>query len=500
MLYLLATLVLLATLATEFGARRGHLPYWVARKILHVVAVGSCAVAAATVPSGVLTWIVGAVLLPLIYFVRGGKVMRETDGRPAWGIVWFALAFFLLLVFDVPVLITSFAMAVLAVCDPAATVAGKLFGGRTYRLTGDPKTVAGNVAFVIAFLLLYLLFPDIVTQETTITGPDFLPSSWIAAYNLRDILSFPSALSMAVLLAAGEALGSKGFDNFIIPLLTVALWSLSGWSTLGYTVLLPILASIPFVWWTVRRGSLTWSGALTAVILGCLVTYRQGPVYLLPLVLFFASSTLIGKVFPSSSESGDAKHGRGRDHVQVLANGGIYALLLLLPVSLFRDDDMLYLYAPNPELYALIAVAVATADTWSSEIGQYFKRTTYDIVRWRKVPVGLSGGISGVGTLAGLAGALFIAVSTEWLIPRTGPGLYFGGFPIIAFGFLGMLIDSVLGSLLQVTYRDGPTDQLLDVPTEHSVISSGYAWATNDVINVLAIAITVALAMLVVAD
>ena len=55
-----------------------------------------------------------------------------------------------------------------------------------------------------------------------------------------------------------------------------------------------------------------------------------------------------------------------------------------------------------------VSMAAATSDTWSSEIGIYFKGKTFDIFKMRPVPPGVSGGMSRYGTLAGILGSAFI--------------------------------------------------------------------------------------------
>ncbi|MEO0733471.1 MAG: hypothetical protein AAFZ52_11590, partial [Bacteroidota bacterium] len=137
MLYVLAAIVLATTLFCELAARREWLPYWVSRKLLHVVAIGACAVAVSVVDRRLLLGIVAAAEGLLLLLVVSGRLLRDESGRPAWGIVWFPLAFMALLVGTEDSGLISFSMWTLAVCDPAATIVGKLYGTDVYSLTGD---------------------------------------------------------------------------------------------------------------------------------------------------------------------------------------------------------------------------------------------------------------------------------------------------------------------------------------------------------------------------
>ncbi|HYA95881.1 MAG TPA: DUF92 domain-containing protein, partial [Terriglobales bacterium] len=81
----------------------------------------------------------------------------------------------------------------------------------------------------------------------------------------------------------------------------------------------------------------------------------------------------------------------------------------------------------------------------SSEVGQAFSESAYLITDFRPVPVGMDGGISAAGTLAGIAaGATVAAVcaATRMIAWRCW-------LPVAAAGALGMLVDSFLGATLE---------------------------------------------------
>jgi uncharacterized membrane protein len=168
-------------------------------------------------------------------------------------------------------------------------------------------------------------------------------------------------------------------------------------------------------------------------------------------------------------------------------------ILLDSKVAMPSEGSSVFLvnYLPATLLLALISIAVSTADTWASEIGQYFKQTTYDLIRLKRVEPGLSGGVSISGTLAALIGSALIA-SLGFLFSS------FYGWPdfllVTAAGFIGMLIDSILGSSLQRQYYD--STHWSDTPMEKVTKIRGIRWISNDVVNVLANAATVLLFLL----
>ncbi len=244
------------------------------------------------------------------------------------------------------------------------------------------------------------------------------------------------------------------------------------------TALLWLFLIVAFAVVTVRRKSLSVGGAAAAGILGAVVLVTAGVFWLLPLFTFFLSSALIGRILPVEPDAGDAKDKQPRDAVQVLCNGGLYGLLVATGA---------------PPILLLVTMAVATSDTWASEIGKHFRQPTVDILRREAVPPGLSGGVSTAGTLGGAAGAVLLGILGFLLLPGFG----LPDFLVVAgFGFLGMLLDSVLGAGFQARYRDEATGGLSDTESPGCLLVSGYRWMTNDLVNLLTIAIATGLAAL----
>ena len=238
------------------------------------------------------------------------------------------------------------------------------------------------------------------------------------------------------------------------------------------------VALVVFYRVTTRRGSLTGGGALAACALATVITVCAGPAWLLPMLVFFGSSILIGKICTNTPQvAADAKHAQARDATQVLANGGWYAVAAILHLLSGGDSR----YFPLPTHVATLAVAACvTADTWSSEVGQYYRQPTLDILRWRRVPPGLSGGISAAGTVAGASGALLVAGLSPFLLPEAP--VWLSVTAVTVAGFSGMVVDSLLGAALQARYRheDG---ELSDRRLPGSHLYSGVAFVSNDLVN-----------------
>ena len=179
-------------------------------------------------------------------------------------------------------------------------------------------------------------------------------------------------------------------------------------------------------------GGVNVSGALAGSAVAFIMAVRDLRMFLALLVVFAVTlvATRIG--YARKQQLRAAEPPGGRTAAQAMANLGVAALVVAIA-------------APGWPLLALAALAEAAADTGSSEIGMAFPSRTVLITNFKFVQPGTDGGISLLGTMAALLCAAAIALTAFFsgLIPVRY------AVEIIAAGFLGALIDSLLGALLE---------------------------------------------------
>lgn len=227
------------------------------------------------------------------------------------------------------------------------------------------------------------------------------------------------------------------------------------------------------------KKSLNLSGFYTATLLGTIIYTFGGIVVWGSLIAFFISSSLITKI----SEKSEKKMSKGRNYIQVLANGLVAAIFSIMYYFLQMEIFL---------LAAVVSIATSNSDTWASEIGSLSRGKTFYILNFKLAPKGVSGAISGLGTFASVIGSLFIAgvfIGLYALVYGLGfdDVLIFGGIITIC-GFLGNLIDSYLGGSLQAKYRGIDTGTYTEkrwLPNEKVILASGLALITNDAVNLL---------------
>lgn len=228
-----------------------------------------------------------------------------------------------------------------------------------------------------------------------------------------------------------------------------------------------------------KAQALSNSGAWAAAITGGLVFGLGGFAWATLLLIFFISSSALSRVFASRKATVNEKFSKGsrRDWGQVLANGGLGAVLVIMHAMLPG--------AAWPWIAFTGAMAAVNADTWATELGVLNTSPPRLISNGRFVERGTSGGISLLGTLAALGGAALVAVGALFFTPDRAFEL------VVAAslgGLLGSFFDSLLGATVQAIYYC-PKDQKeterhpLHTCGTETVQIRGWQWMNNDVVN-----------------
>lgn len=255
------------------------------------------------------------------------------------------------------------------------------------------------------------------------------------------------------------------------------------------------------------RGSLTVSGVVGAIVTGTAIFGLGGFVPGLLLVAFFISSSALSHLQARAKKrfSDTFQKGSRRDLGQALANGGWASLLA-------TAYGVVLISGGSPGILGVLmagiagALATVTADTWATEIGVLSRSLPRLITTGRRVPAGTSGGVTPLGTITALAGAIFIGAMAVagslvegWLAARSSlaPGAPltpsgFAAFIVIAgvAGLVGCLFDSLLGATLQAIYfceyDARQTEQRIHACGRATRRVRGWAWLDNDLVNFFA--------------
>jgi uncharacterized protein (TIGR00297 family) len=244
---------------------------------------------------------------------------------------------------------------------------------------------------------------------------------------------------------------------------------------IGGFLLAAIIAALAW-----RVGSLSRSGAWAAALTGGLIFGLGGLPWAILLLTFFTSSSALSRAFRQRKAELAEKFSKGsrRDWGQVLANGGLGALLAVG-----------YSIQPHPEwLWLAFAgtMAAVNADTWSTELGVLSPIPPRMITSGKHVERGTSGGISLIGLLAAVGGAALIGLAAVIFAPA--PDWLFRLGIIILAGLVGSLFDSILGATIQAIYWCPTCNKETERYPFHSCGTQtnqvrGWSWINNEVVN-----------------
>lgn len=197
---------------------------------------------------------------------------------------------------------------------------------------------------------------------------------------------------------------------------------------------------------SLRANILDKQGIIAAALLGLFVGFLGHWTWLLLLLCFLLSSHIATKwQFEEKTERGLNESSDGhRGWVNVAANGGMPAIVALLTFLVNDWESGLWMFAA--------AVAVATSDTWASEIGCLDHRVRM-ITTLKPCEAGVNGGFSPNGQLAAAAGGLLIGASAlvaslVMFSTSISDQIVIAGI-VAGLGFLGCQIDSILGAVLE---------------------------------------------------
>jgi uncharacterized protein (TIGR00297 family) len=432
------------------------------RKLVHI-AVGSFALLLRD-----LTW-PQAALMAVAAFLFNWLLLPRLGGRRLWrdvehgagyplGILLYPLSVLgLILVLRHHLWMAAAIWGVLAWGDGMASLVGQGAGGP--RLPWNPrKGWAGFVAFVLC---------GTVAAALLMVWTLHLPlRAWLSPWILG------LALPLALVCALVESLPTTLDDNLTVPLAGLCVLPLLD----GAQPLLLLEAGLParvaqglvanslFAALAFRARSIDLAGAVSAVIIGTVITVGVGLPGLAVMVAFFVVGSTVTRLgYRIKAQRGIAQEkGGARGWRNAWANGGVPAFLALMAGLTGGTLHPLLVLA-----YAA-SVATAAADTCSSEIGKAYGRRTFLITTFRPVPPGTEGAVSLEGTLGGLLGGLLVAAVGALV------GLYAAPLLVLVAlaGLLGSLAESVIGTVAE---RRG--------------------WMGNDLLNALNTAIGGALAL-----
>ena len=289
--------------------------------------------------------------------------------------------------------------------------------------------------------------------------------------------------------------------TFLVQQLDISTGRIAG------AIFFPIL----FMGYGLKRKSIDLSGALVGWVVASSQYITHFSLFC-SLGAFFMTSSILTK-FKSRVKAkieDDFKEGGQRNWVQVLCNGGpntLYAFLYLFyqcpfdasinPSASSQVDQM----GSFLLLASMCGFACCNGDTWASELGSVLATSNPRLITtWKEVPKGTNGGVSLVGTLASAAGGGVVGLAyylSSLAVVEGGCLSCYGGVELVGLGvlsgFVGSLIDSLLGATVQFSGWDKEKKRVVGVMGKNVGHICGADLLDNHLVNLCSSLLTGAL-------
>jgi len=267
------------------------------------------------------------------------------------------------------------------------------------------------------------------------------------------------------------------------------------------SILIPIMMAV----YGLRKNSLDYTGAITGLFVGCIMTLSSY-CFLTSMLCFFITSSKATKfrAHIKRKMEDNFKHGGQRNWVQVVCNGGVATeLALLYMVDRGHGERVIDFTTDYRGSWLAVAVMAAIAccsgDTFASELGAVTGSTNPVLITTlQRVPRGTNGAISLYGLVYSSIGGLLVGAAYYTTLLLCVPGSVLENsapqWPILLIstvaGLVGSLVDSLLGATVQYSGWNAKTGKVVEQPGVGVQKINGLALLDNHSVNLVSSVIT----------
>jgi|GEM_PF-466804 len=342
-------------------------------------------------------------------------VERQSKSHP--GTVYYALAMLALSIasyyYEPMYLYFGASVFFLSFGDGLAPIFGWLLKGN--RLLTKNKTLYGSLAcFVFGTAAL-----------------------WAFTSIYKTGVSLLCVFGIGAIATLAELFAVKGLDNFTVSF-TVALGLIAEYfGVVSDAFWVSAIISLPIILTALYFKALTPPAAVVAEAFMLVSAYCMDYTLFLVYVIPFVCIAVVG-IFKKRDKVKLGLPSKARGVVQVLING----LPALICFVVYKVTD-----AVLPLVMGATALCSCFVDSCASDVGYFSKKTPYDFIRRKKVDKGISGGITLLGSIACIVGAIIFTLSF-WINQELSYAFIF----VFLGGVLGCTLDTLIGSLFQALY------------------------------------------------
>ena len=373
----------------------------------------------------VLLNFIGAAALGFVTLNKKFSAFGRDDADNSPGMFYFGLstavvALVCYLVGEELYLYTGITYYCLALGDGFAPLTAKLFGKYNKEIRPCKTLVGTFTVFVVSFL-----------------------STWVFSLIFRMELDIVFILSVAALTTVTEFYGHKGTDNIFIEFFVFGYLVLNHFGLVSLPLEIVLILSPFLAMVAVGSKAMAADAGIAAFFLFAFVGYfGDGFVPILFIGLLFLLSTVVSTIGKRvEKKRGNSPEGHKARRAKQIIAVGLFTIIALVLHNVTGESVFYYIF--------FLALTEQIADSMASDIGRLTKKKNLNIITFRPMEKGLSGGVSALGT-----GSALVSSFALMSIPLLLGAIPFKAFLFIGIlAFLGTLVDSVAGALFQSLYR-----------------------------------------------
>ncbi len=446
------------TLLAELVAKKTKIDQEICRKVGHI-ATSLCWLIGywflgATVHLIIIN-AVGCLALALMTFTDIFKFAKRDEDK-SYGLFYFGVSTLIVACVAVFVnkdlyILTGISYYCMALGDGFAPLSARLFKKFNFKIVGN-KTFFGSLA-VFAFSSL---------------------STWIFSLVCNLEYGWLFILSVGALASAVELFSKNCTDNLTVELFVFGYLVLNYHQLITLDVQIALIVAFPMMIVNGASKALTDNANLVAWIYYVLSTAFAGIEMATTIMGLYVLSAFVGvlslKLFNKTHKD---KVKLSRKTKQILANS-LVAFICCATYAVTQRQCFLFV--------AMVVIAEEFADSMASDIGKLSRHTPRDIVGFKKVPNGISGGVTILGSVSAvIASAVALSIPLSFTL--------FDGktyFILMLCAVVGVFVDSILGSRLQVLYKcsicNDLTERLMHCNVQCNY-HKGIKWMDNSMVN-----------------
>jgi uncharacterized protein (TIGR00297 family) len=291
-------------------------------------------------------------------------------------------------------------------------------------------------------------------------------------------------IALASLCTILELFGKKGSDNLLIELGMIGLLILNYYNLINTPILISLITAPVILVLALIKKSITLPAAIMGLILSLSISFFIGESVLFVILGLFLIAEVVSKIV-RKIKGNEEKHPRGFRQIF-----SITIISIIAGIIYHFSSDKTYLYI------SYLSIIGQFADSMASDIGSLSKKNPVDIIRGTEVEKGISGGVSLLGTssslITSILGALFVMIFEGFILDVL--------IIIVLTSFIGTIIDSIFGSLLQAKYTclecGKNTDNKICCNTQNKHVS-GLKFIDNTTVNLLSSILSAVIALII---